>query len=309
MPRISVIIPCFNQGQYIDEAVDSVLSQTFQDFEIIIIDDGSNDKLTIEKLNNYTKLYTRVIHTENQGLSAARNLGFREAKGDLLQFLDADDTIEPLKFEEQLNIFEQYPETDICFTDYRIYDIDTKNFLSHPSAAFPGDGLIEDFLFRWERGWNIPIHCAIFKKDIWDIKAPFFDKLRAKEDWYMWCDLAVRKKKFRFLDKKYAVYRYHKSNMTKENTEMYYQFLLSAYYIMQIIPDNYKDNFLKEAIIHINKSLERTIYPGMTNQIADLKNQFFEMDKTLDYRIGRLILKPYRFIKTKLFGKKYLLED
>lgn len=309
MPRISVIIPCFNQGQYIDEAVDSVLSQTLQDFEIIIIDDGSTDKFTIEKLSNYSKLNTRVIHTENRGLSAARNLGFREAKGDFLQFLDADDTIEALKFEEQLNVFEQYPTTDVCFTDYRIYDINKKIFLNQPSAAFPGNDPVWDFLFKWERGWNIPIHCAIFKRENWNTKIPFNEKLRAKEDWFMWCDLVVRNKKFKFLDKKYAVYRYHQSNMTKDNTEMYYQFFLAAYYIMQIIPENFKDEFLKEIIIHINKSLERTIYPGLTNQISDLKYQFLEMDKTIDYRVGHLILKPYRFIKTKLFGKKYLLED
>jgi hypothetical protein len=122
----------------------------------------------------------------------------------------------------------------------------------------------------------------------------------------MWCDLAVRNKNFKFLDKKYAVYRYHENNMTKDNTEMYYQFFLAAYYIMQIIPENYKDDFLKETIIHINKSLESTIYPGLTNQISDLKSRFSEMDKTIDYKIGNSLLKPYRLIKSKLFGKEYL---
>jgi O-antigen biosynthesis protein len=305
VPRISVIIPCFNQGQYIDEAVDSVLSQTFNDFEIIIIDDGSNEVFTIEKLKNYSKLKARVIRTENRGLSAARNIGFIEAKGDLLQFLDADDTIDSLKFEEQLNIFEKYPETDICFTDYRIYDINKNSFLNNPTAAFPGGIPLEDFLFRWERGWNIPIHSAIFKKKNWNTSTPFNEKLRAKEDWLMWCDLAVRNKNFKFLDKKYAVYRYHNTNMTKNSAEMYYAFLLAAIYIMQIIPEKYIEEFLMETILHINKSIEKAIYFDLTNQIADLKSRFSDMDKTIDYKIGNLLLRPYRYFKTIFIGKKY----
>jgi O-antigen biosynthesis protein len=306
-PLISVIIPCYNQGRFIDEAVNSVLNQTFQDFEIIIVNDGSDDEYTSEKLTNYIKSKTRVIHTDNKGLSAARNSGFNEARGEFVQYLDADDTILPSKFEEQLEIFNHDPSVDICFSDYRIYDIDKKTFLNHSSCDFPGDDRIWDFLFTWERGWNIPIHCALFKRKVWDDNMPFNEKLKAKEDWLMWCELAVRNKNFRFLDKQYAIYRYHSSNMTKNITEMHYTFFLAAYYIMQIIPDKYKDEFLKQTIVHINSSMERNIFPELTNQIIDLKNRFSEMDKTIDYRVGHFLLKPYRFIKTRIFRKQYLL--
>ena len=77
VPKVSVIIPCYNHGVYIDETVDSVLDQTFQDFEIIIINDGSTDEFTVEKLKTYNKPKTKVIHTSNQGLSSARNNGIR----------------------------------------------------------------------------------------------------------------------------------------------------------------------------------------------------------------------------------------
>jgi len=306
MPVISVIIPCYNQGEYIDNAVASVLDQTFQDFEIIIVNDGSTDEVTARKLNESIWPKTRIIHTVNKGLSAARNLGIRLANGEFIQLLDADDTISPAKFEKQTGLFSQDSNLDVCFSDYLIYDTDLKSYLNHLSSKFPGDLPIEDFLFKWERGWNIPIHCALFKRNVWATDAPFNEKLRAKEDWLMWCELAVKNINFRYIDEQYAVYRYHHNNMTKKSSEMHYWFFLTSYYIMQIIPNRYKEAFLKETILHINSSLEREIYPGLTNQIIDLKSRFSQMDKTIDYKLGNTILKPYRFIKTYLFGKKYL---
>jgi O-antigen biosynthesis protein len=305
-PVISVIIPCFNQGKFIDEAVDSILAQSYTDFEIIIINDGSTDEFTVEKLGNYTRSKTRIINTENGGLSAARNKGFREAKGEFVQYLDADDMITNLKFEDQLRVFSQNQEVDVCISDYMIFDIVRNIYCEHPPSKFPGDLPLEDLLFKWERGWTIPIHSALFKKKLWSNVLPFNEKLRAKEDWFMWCDLAVRGKKFMFLDKQQAVYRQHESNMTRNNNEMYYNLFLAAYYILQIIPENYKEEFLKMTIIHINTSLERNLFPHLTNQIIDLKNKFSETDKSIDYRIGNVILKPYRFFKEKVLGKKYL---
>jgi len=84
MPKVSVIIPCYNQGQYLDEAVDSVLNQTFEDFEIIIVNDGSTDDFTNNLLVNYHKPKTKVISTQNQGLPSARNNGIKIASGEYI---------------------------------------------------------------------------------------------------------------------------------------------------------------------------------------------------------------------------------
>lgn len=93
-PKVTVVIPCYNLGRYIDEAVDSVLAQTFQDFEIIIVDDGSDDPFTVAKLEQYCKPKTRVIRTPNCGVAAARNRGIHEAAGEYILPLDADDRID-----------------------------------------------------------------------------------------------------------------------------------------------------------------------------------------------------------------------
>jgi len=93
--KVSVIIPCYNLGRYLDEAVDSVLAQTYQDFEIVVVDDGSTDATTRALLADYRRPGTRVIRVAHGGLAAARNLGIANTTGDYLCALDADDRLEP----------------------------------------------------------------------------------------------------------------------------------------------------------------------------------------------------------------------
>ena len=93
VPQVSVIIPCYNQGRYLDDAITSVLVQTYQNFEILIVDDGSTEPETIEILQDYQQPKTRIIRTENQGVATARNLGIAQAQGTYILPLDADDKI------------------------------------------------------------------------------------------------------------------------------------------------------------------------------------------------------------------------
>ena len=105
-PVITVVIPCHNDGKFIDEAVDSVLCQTFQDFEIIIINDGSTDEFTNELLKTYSKPKTKVFTILNQGPSIARNIAIEKAKGRYILPLDADDRIFPNYLEKAFKIIE-----------------------------------------------------------------------------------------------------------------------------------------------------------------------------------------------------------
>src|SRR3954452_3985813 len=99
--RISVLLPCFNHGAFIDEAVESVFAQTFQDFEIIVVDDGSTDAQTVAKLSSWTAPRLRVLRTENRGLPAARNHAARHASGAVFCALDADDRLATTRVGEQ----------------------------------------------------------------------------------------------------------------------------------------------------------------------------------------------------------------
>ena len=115
MPKISVIIPCYNQGQYLDEAVDSVLEQTFRDFEIIVVNDGSKDNFTTDLLDSYQKPQTTVIHTTNQGLASARNNGIKAAQGEYILPLDADDKIGKEYLAEAVKVLDNNPGIGIVY--------------------------------------------------------------------------------------------------------------------------------------------------------------------------------------------------
>src|SRR5215212_9338337 len=104
---VSVIIPCYNQAHFLGEAIESVLSQSYKNFEIIVVDDGSSDN-TSEVASSYEEV--RLVRQENRGLSAARNAGITHSEGEYLVFLDADDRLLPKALEAGLECFEAHPE-------------------------------------------------------------------------------------------------------------------------------------------------------------------------------------------------------
>ena len=107
-PKVSIIIPTYNCAHYLSSSIESVLGQTFQDFEIIIIDDGSTDntKEIVEKYRQDNPDRIRYIYQENQGLACARKTGLRQAKGSLIALLDADDQWLPERLEETVRCME-----------------------------------------------------------------------------------------------------------------------------------------------------------------------------------------------------------
>jgi len=115
--KISVIIPLYNKSKYIARALDSVLAQTFTNFEIVVIDDGSTD-CGPEIVAQYNDKRIKLIKQANQGPGAARNRGMEESRGGLLAFLDADDEWMTLFLERSFNNFVKYPECDISATSY-----------------------------------------------------------------------------------------------------------------------------------------------------------------------------------------------
>ena len=112
---VSVIIPTYNRAWCLPQAVASVMEQTYQDFEVLVVDDGSRDDTV--KIAASWGPSVRLLQQENKGVSAARNLGIRSARGRLLAFLDSDDWWQPEKLARQVAFFETHPEAMICQTD------------------------------------------------------------------------------------------------------------------------------------------------------------------------------------------------
>jgi glycosyltransferase involved in cell wall biosynthesis len=114
MPTVSVIIPTYNRAWTLKRAIDSVLVQDFQDFELIVVDDGSNDN-TSEILRSYSQIC--VVRQDRRGVSAARNAGIARTKGNLVTFLDSDDLWLPKKLSAQVEFFNAHPGALICQTE------------------------------------------------------------------------------------------------------------------------------------------------------------------------------------------------
>ncbi|MBR5223562.1 MAG: glycosyltransferase family 2 protein [Clostridia bacterium] len=146
MPKISVIVPVYNVEKYLNRCVESILNQTYKDFEIILVDDGSPDscpKMCDELAQNHGQI--NVIHKENGGLSSARVAGFKEAKGDYILFVDSDDYIENDMLESLMTaIIKDGSDMAICsyFTKYTEKTV--KNFLPYDKPILEGKQEIEN---------------------------------------------------------------------------------------------------------------------------------------------------------------------
>ena len=114
MPKISVIVPVYKVEKYLDRCVKSIIGQTYPDFELILVDDGSPDKCP-QMCDEWAKKdkRIRVLHKENGGLSSARNAGLRVARGEYVHFIDSDDWIELDLYENILNLFKIYTSAQI----------------------------------------------------------------------------------------------------------------------------------------------------------------------------------------------------
>src|SRR4030042_4369188 len=150
-PKVSVIIPTFNHGHYIKKAIDSLLNQTYKDFETIIIDDGSRDN-TKDIVASYGNV-VRYIYQENKGLPHARNTGIAAARGIYVAFLDADDYFEEKNLEKKVSFLETHSNIDWVFSDWDYIDEDG-NFIErgsikwHYSEKVFGDKLFEELVMH-----------------------------------------------------------------------------------------------------------------------------------------------------------------
>lgn len=146
MPRISVIIPLYNKAAYIRRAVDSVLAQTEQDFEIIIVDDGSTDGGE-RVLRSYSDTRIKYVRQENFGVSAARNNGIKYSSAEFVSFLDADDAYYPKFIETVLHLRRKFPQAGLYSTSYCMVEPDGSLVAPKYRAIpkFPWEGILPSY--------------------------------------------------------------------------------------------------------------------------------------------------------------------
>jgi len=191
---VSVIIPTYNRSRYVTQAIDSVLSQTYKDYEIIVVDDGSTDN-TKDVLQPYMDRI-RYIYQENSGVSAARNTGIRLAKGEWIGFLDSDDEWLPEKLKIQMTFIQENPSIVAHTVNVDLSNYGNQDRTSFLHCGFPlkyKEGIIEvPLLLHFKHRTIVMPQAVICRKDT-AVRAGLFDEsLSICEDYDFMCRIALQ---------------------------------------------------------------------------------------------------------------------
>ncbi|MBM3819129.1 MAG: glycosyltransferase family 2 protein [Acidimicrobiia bacterium] len=206
---ISVLIPCYDQGAYLDDAVESVLAQTHQDFEILVVDDGSTDPATVRLLDGYARPRTTVYRTPNRGLAAARNFLIERARGEYLCALDADDTLHPAYLEKTLGVLEDDPSLGFVSTRLQTFGAETR--------VWPDDTRCDLVTLLCDD----PVHCAALVRRSAVLAVGGYDEgmpHQGHEDWDLWISLVESGHRGVILDDVLFFYRRRPGSMCDECT-------------------------------------------------------------------------------------------
>ena len=229
---ISVIIPAYNAERYIAKAIDSVLSQSCSDLELIVVDDGSTDG-TVNIVKSYSDPRIRYIYQENASQAMARNKGMEVAIGDFIAFLDADDIWLADKLKEQIQLFNN-PEVGVVFCGAKLIDENGHIYGNKHQEIHQGNVLKNILYANFVVCSSVILRRSILK----DNGLKFRPDRKGVEDWDMWCQIAFFCK-FAYSKKRLVLYREHIGGISKNNDLM-----LESY--AQMLKD------IREDILHSN---------------------------------------------------------
>ncbi|WP_418361114.1 glycosyltransferase family 2 protein [Sphingobacterium detergens] len=208
---VSIIIPCYNNADTIQETLDSVYNQTYKEFEVIVVNDGSQDQ-SVEKIKEYQARYPSLVllNQENNGPSAARNYGFSIAKGYFVVFLDGDDKLHEEYLSSCIAVFQAEAKMDLVYTESELFDNECGIYTLSPYDPIT---ILTENCF--------PIVAMIRASSFKDIGL-FDEKLRIAEDWEMWIRYTRRYQHVKKIPRELFFYRKRKnkssiSDLNKEN--------------------------------------------------------------------------------------------
>jgi glycosyltransferase involved in cell wall biosynthesis len=220
-PMISVVVPCYNRERYLEATLKSLLWQTIDSWECILVDDGSTDG-SAALYRRYAAADPRFRYhlQENQGPSAARNAGVAMARGEYVQFLDSDDIIPKERFALCAARFAADPDTDVVYTNYVGYQRE-RGFLTPLPARIPGEDPLRALLFEQNQTFATVIHSFLFKRTV--IASHPFDLgfRNLAEDIECWVRMAADGVRFSYLDEVLAVYRYSDDSIAARESLLY----------------------------------------------------------------------------------------
>lgn len=275
---VTIVIPCYNDHLFILEALESALNQTYVTTEIIIVDDGSNE-ITKRVLAAVTDSKVKVISQKNKGLSAARNVGIKEAKGEYILLLDSDDKFEKTFVEKAVVCLKNNKHIGVvsCW-GYRFIGDKILNSFK------PIGGGIANFLFN-----NAAIGTSMLRKKCWEEVQGYDEQMKkGYEDWEFY--IRVSQKWNVEIIKEYLFYYRQRDDSMRVVAMSDHDKTIKAY-----IYNKHKDLYIK----NYNKTISFFL-----NEIDKNKKEYIKQKKQIDFKLGKLILSPIRFLKAILASGK-----
>jgi glycosyltransferase involved in cell wall biosynthesis len=271
-PLVSVIIPCYNDYMFIDEAVSSIYKQKYENIEIIIVDDGSKSR-TKKKLRSLQEKGIRVLTQSNSGPSAARNNGILNSKGEYIVTLDSDDYFEPEFIIKAITVLEKFPEVGLvtsCAILFSKSGIERKVELN--------GGKPVDFLIQ-----NGALASCMFRKRCWEDVGGYDEKLiQGYEDWDYNISVVKQGWKVKVIREFLFNYRIRLNSRNQVADDSH------KYELMRYLYIKHKDVFIQ----NFDRMIEH-----LFKQMELLEAEKIQLRKTTTYKVGDLILGPFKWLK------------
>lgn len=275
LPKVSIIVPAYNNGEYIGEALDSVIAQTYPHWECIVVDDGSTDN-TWEIVAEYCQKESRVtyLYQENSGPSVARNNGIANTSGEFILPLDADDKIADTYLEKAVNHFIQHPETTLVYCRTELFGLEDGEYYR---AAYKYD----EFIYN-----NCFVCTAMYKRSDYLNTTGYNPNMTlGLEDWDFWISLLSPESIVHRLDELLFYYRIKQTSRNVTCGNLFHNQMRIQ--LIQNHPDIY--NVTKLFLSQINNNI--------------LRQELLNLRHSHAYRIGKCIVRPFAFFKKKLRNK------
>ena len=274
--KISIVIPCYNDSAYITEAVNSALIQDYEDFEIIVVDDGSNSE-TKAILRELEPKITKLITQKNKGPSAARNAGINAASGEYILVHDSDDYFEPSFCNRAIEVLQKNENVKAVTCYARWFQSDEKFRIFKPSG-----GDLKDFLIQ-----NATLSNSMFRKSDWRQAGGYDEKMiHGFEDWEFFIRLHADGGETYVIPHVLFHYRMRKDSVSKKANSKKYDLLK---YIYQKHERLYKSHY-SQFVNHLLGRIEQ-------EEREKLKNA-----EKIEFKIGNQIVQPLRLLK-RIFHK------
>ncbi len=316
MSKVSIIIPVFNYGFILEETLKGLVDQSHQNWEAIIVDDGSMDN-TSAIVSGFAGKDPRFkyVFQENKGVSAARNNGLRHATGDFIQFLDGDDLLSREKLELQLIHLNENPHIDISYVN-SFYFIDGNQKDLFADKEMKG----QEWIARVQgRGFNTikalvdqniaVISSPLLRREVLDKTTGFTEGKAYLEDWEFWLDLALKDTSYHFFgnDSAYTLIRIHSKSASYEMRVMRISDLIMRKEIETKLRDTSLDDAQKREILELNRMQSRGIFKGLVynTPLWDIRELRYLLSLPHDDSFFMLYLKSINYHR-KLWFKSWV---